>query len=131
MPCITSDMRGELYAYMAGILRSLNSTAIQIGGVTDHVHLLIRLSHHLSLSDVVRVLKSNSARWLHQKSECYKSFAWQTGYGAFTVSEPRLNVLVSYIANQQKHHSKISFRDKFLEFLNENRIKYDERYLWD
>ena len=127
---MTQDMKVELYPYMGGILRQLNAKALQIGGTKDHVHLLLEIPHTVSVSDLVRVLKTNSCRWIHQKWKTHGSFAWQEGYGAFSVSESRVSAVTAYIAGQEEHHKAVSFQKEFLEFLRSNGIEYDERYIW-
>ena len=97
----------------------------------DHVHLYSSLPSTITIADFVSVVKSNSSRWVHESFPKRKAFAWQEGYGAFSVSKSEETNVISYIRNQQHRHSKRSFKDEFLEFLNRYEIEYDERYLWD
>lgn len=101
----------------------------KIGGVSDHVHLLIGLKATHRLADVLREVKSVSSRWVHQEIGL-KSFSWQEGYGAFTVSSTQLGAVTEYIARQDEHHRTKSFQDEYREFLERTGVKYDERFLW-
>lgn len=131
MPQITSDLRDELFAYMGGILREMNASAIIINGTTDHVHLLVKFPPSLSISEMMRVLKTNPSRWIHQTRVSYATFGWQTGYGTFSVSKSKTETVTQYTASQEEHHRKISFKEEFLGFLKMHNIEYDERYIWE
>jgi putative transposase len=130
-PSIRPDLRTDLFAYLGGIVREMRGVALMVNGTADHVHLLIRIPPVHAVADVARVLKTNSSRWVHEKWPHYRSFAWQTGYGVFSVSESSAPAVMKYIAEQKNHHRKRSFQDEYLEFLRKNRIAFDERYLWD
>lgn len=91
----------------------------------------MRVPANQSVADVARVIKTNSSRWIHDRWPEHRDFAWQTGYGAFTVSESGISEVVGYIARQKEHHKKRSFQEEFLAFLRRNHITVDERYLWD
>jgi hypothetical protein len=95
-----------------------------------HVRLLVRVPANHSVADIARLIKTNSSKWIHEKWPKQRLFAWQTGYGAFTVSESGVNAVRNYISDQQEHHRKGLFQDEFLAFLKENGITVDERYLW-
>jgi putative transposase len=128
---ITSEIQDDVHAYLGGIVREMGGKALMINGTVDHVHLLIRTPTTLSSADIIRLLKANSSKWIHQKWPHEHTFAWQSGYGAFSVSESAVNSVMSYIAHQQEHHRKISFQDEFRAFLRKNNIEVDERYLWN
>lgn len=128
-PLITDAMRDRLFAYMGGILNELQVTPILINGPSDHVHLLVALPASGALSDIMRVLKTNSSRWVHE--ELQQEFAWQSGYGAFSVSHSNAQSVRHYIANQQEHHKTVSFQEEFIAFLKRNQISYDSRYIWE
>jgi len=130
VPYISSEIRADLHAYLGGIVRELGGVAVAVGGIEDHVHLLLRLPAELGISECLRVIKTNSSRWLHQKWPTQRRFAWQIGYGAFTVSASSQAAVVRYIQNQEQHHRKISFRDEFIAFLRKQSIEFDEQYLW-
>jgi putative transposase len=129
LPQITDDLRERLWAYMAGIARQERGVALCIGGTDDHVHLLVSLHQDIAPADFVRVVKSNSSRWVH---ETYpgRPFAWQEGYGAFSVSYMGSQAIRRYIAGQAEHHREKSFQEEFIEFLERHCIAYDARYIW-
>lgn len=109
----------------------MGGKALIVNGTADHVHLLIWLPPRLPVSDALRVLKTNSSRWAHENGITRRAFAWQAGYGAFSVSQSNAPQVIKYIANQEEHHRKASFQEEFLAFLKKHGIEYDKRYLWD
>jgi REP element-mobilizing transposase RayT len=123
--------RHRLYDYLGGILRRQQSTLMAANGTDDHVHLLASLHRDLAVSAVVRTLKSNSSRWVHEEFPELRHFAWQQGYGAFSLSYQGLDRVKAYLAQQEAHHRRVSFQEEFLSFLKAHQIPYDERYLWD
>jgi len=129
-PIIAPDLKPELYAYLAGLTRELKGKAYGINGTSDHIHMLISLPPIVSISDALRFLKSNSSGWIHDKWRHRRAFAWQLGYGAFSVSRSSVPVVLKYIGNQEAHHHKINFKEEFVEFLVKHGIDYDERYIW-
>jgi putative transposase len=106
----------------------MHSTALIINGTADHVHMLIRIRPAQAAAEITRVVKTNSSRWAHQKWNV--PFAWQTGYGAFSVSESNVPVVFRYIATQEEHHKKLTFQEEYVAFLKKNEVEYDERYIW-
>lgn len=125
---IEGEIKPRLFAYLGGIVREVGGVAVIVGGTNDHVHLLIDLPPTLALSDVMRTVKTNSSRWMHEQG--HNQFEWQRGFGAFSVSSANIEPVKSYIVNQELHHQKITFRDEFIGFLDRSRIDYEERYLW-
>jgi REP element-mobilizing transposase RayT len=115
---------------MGAIIKDNDSIPILINGVEDHVHLLCILSKNLGLAKLVEEIKRHSSRWIKTKGAYYSNFAWQGGYGGFSVSPALHDKTKAYIANQKEHHKKMSFKDEYLLFLKEYGIEYDERYLW-
>ena len=115
---------------IGGILRELRATPIAVGGTTDHVHLLTRLPADLAVADCLRVIKTNSSRWVKGKWPERRSFGWQGGYGAFSVSESNRANVIRYIEGQARHHLRISFQDEFLGLLRKHGVEFDERYIW-
>src|SRR5208282_6612772 len=111
---LSDDMRPEMHAYLGGILRRLEAVPIVIGGTADHIHFLARLPADLAVADCLRVVKTNSSRWAKERWPQRRSFAWQGGYGAFSVSESRRGAVIRYIQNQEQHHQRISFQEEFL-----------------
>ena len=130
-PLIMPDFETDLHAYLGGIVRQIGGTALCVNGTRDHVHLLVRMPADHSVAEIARLIKTNSSRWVHGRWPEHERFAWQTGYGAFTVSESGAAAVRAYISNQQKHHRKRSFQEEFVAFLKKNGITVDERYLWD
>ncbi len=131
LPFITADLKTPLFAYLGGIIRDLNGKAIIVGGTSDHVHLLLSMSPTLSVSETLRLLKANSSRWVNRERGTKRAFAWQSGYGAFSVSESSAPAVVKYIQGQEEHHKRVSFQEEFVAFLRKNGITYDDRYLWE
>jgi putative transposase len=130
VPCIKGDVGPKLFAYMGGILREKGATPLLVNGPADHVHLLMILPPTQSLSDVMRVLKTNSSKWVHETWPDRAAFGWQEGYGAFAVSESMRAALLEYIRNQEQHHRKMTFQEEFVSLLKKHGIEYDERYIW-
>jgi len=130
-PLIVPDLKPELYAYLGGLTRELKGKAYGINGTDDHIHMLISLPPVVSISDALRFLKSNSSGWVHDKWSRRRSFAWQLGYGAFSVSKSNVPEVLKYIRNQETHHRRVTFKEEFVDFLIKHEIEYDERYIWD
>lgn len=128
---ITPELKPPLYAYMAGILRELGGKALAINGTSDHVHILIMLPPRIALSETLRVLKTNSSRWVNQQPQPENKFEWQERYGAFSVSSSNIEAVIKYIADQETHHKKISFQEELVAFLRRNGIEYDPRFIWE
>ena len=130
-PFLDDAIRARLFAYLGGIVRELGGTAVRVNGVTDHVHMLLELPSELGLAECLRVAKSNSSRWVHETWPDRKKFAWQTGYGASTVSTSALPAVARYIERQAEHHKKHSFENEFRSFLRKNGIAFDPAHLFD
>jgi len=130
-PMITPDLQPRLYEYLGGILRGHQSVLLAAGGMPDHVHLLVGMSKELAVAKALQLIKANSSKWVHETFPEHQSFAWQAGYGAFTVSYSNLGRVKAYIAQQPEHHRVRTFQDEFLAFLKRHGIEYDERYVWD
>ena len=127
---IKTDVESELYAYLGGILKENKSVPIAINGVEDHVHILCIMSKNISLADLLEELKRNSSRWIKTKGSDYTDFAWQGGYGGFSVSQSKVDVLKRYIENQKEHHKNETSKEEYLRFLKEYNVDYDPNYLW-
>lgn len=127
---IKPDFEEELYKYMGGIVRGLGGSCLEINGVEDHVHLLVKLKPYPSISDFHRELKQGSSKWINANKKSRERFGWQDGYAAFTVSESAVEDVRRYIQNQKEHHKKMSFKEELLYFLQKHGVDYDERYLW-
>jgi len=131
-PLITADLATELYPYLGGILKKLNGSPLEINGIEDHVHLLALLRTRESIADVLQKLKGSSSRWINTKMRRLKGkFAWQKGYGAFTVSKSQVPRVRRYIQNQKVHHKSQTYKDEFRELLRRHGVEFDERYMWE
>jgi len=128
---IESRIEMELYKYIAGILKNMKCTTIKIGGMSDHIHILNTLPRTITQSEMIGILKKDSSKWIKTKGNNYTNFHWQNGFGVFSVSESKVNIVKSYIEDQQKHHKMKSFKEEYREFLKEYNMKYEERYVWD
>jgi putative transposase len=127
-----SDLRSDLYAYNASILKdNVDSPALLIGGVEDHIHLLCLLSRKHAIMDVIQESKTETSKWMKKQGAQYRDFHWQAGYGAFSVSQSNVEQVKQYIANQEEHHRKMSFQDEFRAMCHQHGIAIDERYVWD
>lgn len=118
----------DVHAYIARSFNNAGSPAIAVGGTQDHVHVLFMASRTTALAKTIECIKRGTSKWLKTKAPCYAHFAWQEGYGAFSVSCSRVNAVRRYIQNQEKHHLAMSFADELKKFCNEYGVKYDERY---
>jgi putative transposase len=125
------EIRQELHAYMGGILKKLDCPPIIVGGVEDHVHLLCRFARTITQADWVKEIKRVSSIWVKQRDPALKDFAWQGGFGTFSVNPYGINRVREYIAGQDKHHSKQSFQDEYRETLRRYGMEWDERYVWE
>ncbi len=128
---ITPELQPRLHEYLGGIVRAAGGTALEIGGTSDHVHLLVRWRADEAVSELLRRVKRNSSAWLHETFPERRAFYWQKGYGAFTVSHSNVEHVRRYIGGQGEHHRTQSFQDEFLEFLRRHEVEYDERYIWE
>jgi len=130
-PWLETDMREDLYSYIGGIMNKKKAKLIAAGGMFDHIHLCASLPSTISVADFVNAVKSNSSRWIHESFSQLRRFAWQEGYGAFSVSKSEQPRVVKYIGNQQEHHRKRTFKQELITLLDKHEIEYDERYLWN
>ena len=119
----------ELYAYITGILNHIDCPMICIGGTTNHVHVLCVLNKNMALSKMVEEVKRSSSKWIKSKDPFYRQFGWQNGYGAFSVSQSKVEIVVKYIQNQEEYHKKMLFVDELKMFLREYGVEYKEEYL--
>ena len=129
MKFIREEIEDELYSYMGGILRNYKSIPIQIGGTSDHVHMLCTLPKTMTPADLVEEVKKSSSKWIKTKGPRYSNFYWQDGYGGFSVGWSQVDTVKNYIRNQKQHHRKVRFIDEYKSLLDEYGISYEERYL--
>ena len=130
LPYLNEDRRDDVFEYIGGIVRELKGAAINVNGAQDHVHILVRLPSFLAVATLVEIMKTNSSRWIHEQRVLHRTFAWQTGYSAFSVSESQADDVSRYITNQREHHRRITFQEELIAFLDRAHIQYDERYVW-
>lgn len=123
--------RERTHRYLAGICENLDAPAIAVGGVEDHVHLLIRLGKTIDVASLVRDLKRDSTKWIKVEEPTLRDFHWQQGYGAFSISPSHVDALVKYIAEQVEHHRLESFQDEFRRLCDKYGMQIDEQYAWD
>jgi REP element-mobilizing transposase RayT len=129
MPLIHASWKARLHEYLGGTVRGLDGIPEAVGGVADHVHLLVGLKATHCLSDFVRELKKSATAWVHDEIPDGGKFAWQSGYAAFTVSASSRDAVKEYIANQEEHHRVRSFREEYILMLEKAGVSYDPRYL--
>jgi len=129
-PWISSSLRERLYPYMCGIARENGLKVLCIGGTDNHIHILLSLDSTTSIAKAMQLIKGGSSKWIHETFPELRLFSWQEGYGAFSIGISNVDETKKYIENQEKHHSKESFRDEYLKFLRKNNIDFDEKYLW-
>jgi REP element-mobilizing transposase RayT len=120
-----------LYKYLGGIVRGEGGALIEVGGMSDHVHLLVRLKPTIALAALLRHAKANSSRWVNDRHARARKFGWQDSYAAFTVSESQKPRVVRYIRDQREHHARVEYQAEMLALLKRHAVEYDERYLCD
>ena len=124
-------MRDDLYSFIGGIMKNKKAKLISAGAMFDHIHLYASMPSTISIADFVNAVKSNSSRWIHESYSQLRRFAWQEGYGAFSVSKSEENRVVRYVSNQENHHRKRTFKEELIGLLDKHGIVYDTRYIWD
>jgi putative transposase len=129
-PFIDQELESRLWPYMGGIARENGMKALAIGGTKDHVHSLLSLPATMSIAKAIQLIKGGSSKWIHDQLSKYRKFAWQEGYGAFTVSASQVKSVTHYINGQKEHHRKRSFEEEFLEFLDKHGVDCDPRYVF-
>jgi putative transposase len=128
VPFIDQELESRLWPYMGGIARENGMKALAVGGTADHVHTLLSLPATLSVAKAIQLIKGGSSKWVHDQWPRYRRFAWQDGYGAFSISASQMKSVISYIDGQKEHHRKKTFEEEFLEFLDGYGVDYDRRY---
>lgn len=128
---LQNPWREEVFKYMAGIIKAKNQKPIIVNGVADHVHVFVGLKPSMNIADLVRDIKNNSSNFINEQKWIRGKFSWQDGYGAFSYAHSQIDDVYRYIANQETHHYKRSFRDEYLDFLQKFAVDYDEKYLFD
>ncbi len=130
-PLITHELSQRLWPFLGGIARRNEMKAVEIGGMPDHVHILLSIPSTLSISKALQLIKGGASKWVNETFPQQGMFRWQIKYGAFSVSESQVDKIVHYIRNQEEHHRKMTFQEEFLALLERHRIEYDSKYLWE
>jgi REP element-mobilizing transposase RayT len=130
-PWIVPDIEERIWKFLGGIARENVMKALLVGGMPDHVHLALAMPPTQSVSKALQLLKGGSSKWIKDTLPQLRGFAWQDGYGAFTVSKSNLAEVMTYIQDQREHHRAKTFQEEYLAFLVRHGVEYDERYLWD
>ena len=128
---IHKDWKDELYKYICGITNNKEQKVYAIGGVADHIHLLVSIKPNIALSDLVRDIKANSSKWINERELIKGKFKWQEGFGAFSYAQSQLDNVIAYINNQEQHHRKKLFKDEYIDLLQKYNVNYDDRYLFE
>lgn len=128
---IGKEWKDELHKYISGIITNKGQKSIIVNGVADHVHIFVGLKPATAISDLVRDIKNNSSNFINDKKFVKGKFSWQEGYGAFSYAHSQIENVYQYIANQEEHHKKKSFKEEYLDFLQKFEIEYNEKYLFD
>ncbi len=128
---ISKIWKDELHSYIAGIIKGKEQKSIIVNGMPDHLHIFVGLKPAMRISDLVRDIKNNSSNFINDRELVKGKFSWQEGYGAFSYSHSHIENVYNYILNQEQHHTKKTFKQEYLEFLDKFYVEYDEKYLFD
>lgn len=128
---LSANFRYRLFEYLGGILKKMKHYPLAINGYIDHIHIFLELNPACSIADLVRDIKTSTSLWINSNQLTQRKFAWQKGYGAFSYSKSQRSNVIQYIANQEAHHRKKTFKEEYIEFLKSFEIQYDEKYLFD
>lgn len=129
IPYLKPQIEARVWAYIGGVARVHKMVALQIGGVEDHIHVLVKAPPNVPMSQIAQFLKGDSSKWIHQTFPELRGFAWQDGYGAFAVGKSDVNEVITYIRNQRSHHARTGFKEEYSRLLRANGLDWDERYL--
>lgn len=128
---IKKEWREELFKYIAGILRNQGIKLLAIGGVEDHIHILLALIPKIALSELIRDVKANSSKFINEKGFVRGKFYWQEGFGAFSYSRSQIDKVAQYVLNQEQHHNNRSFKEEYTQLLRQFDVEYDDKYLFN
>jgi putative transposase len=128
---LQKSWRQDVFKYMAGIISGKNQKSIIVNGVEDHVHVFVGLRPTMCIADLIRDIKNNSSKFINEQNFLKGKFAWQEGYGAFSYSHSQIENVYQYIADQEEHHKKTTFKEEYFEFLQKFEIEYNEKYLFE
>jgi putative transposase len=126
---ISKTWQEQLNKYITGIVQNSGHKLLEIGGMPDHIHVLVGMKPTQSISDLMKDVKGSSSKWINDNKFIRGKFSWQEGYGAFSYSHSQLDAVINYIKNQEQHHNKKSFRQEYVEFLEKFKIEYDIKYI--
>jgi len=127
---ISPDMKERVWAYMGGIARENKMRALAIGETSDHIHILLSMTQNISIAKAIQLIKGGSSKWINETFGSIGKFAWQEGYGAFSIGVSGIDDTIAYINAQEEHHRVRTFEEEFVSFLKKNKVEYDERYVW-
>jgi REP element-mobilizing transposase RayT len=127
---INPSLKEQLYPYIGGIVRNLDGTLMEIGGMEDHVHLLLYMKNLDKYSEFIRDVKANSSKWINKNYDLQDKFEWQEGFASITVSYSTIDSVRAYIRNQEEHHKTMTFEDEYLKFLDGMGVEYDKRFVF-
>jgi len=130
-PFLPAAVRPRVHAYLATVLKNFDSSAVKIGGTSDHVHILFRLSRNRSLAETVDEIKTSSSKWIKTLGRPLTTFHWQNGYGAFSVDPSEVEEVARYVSRQEEHHRMVTFQEEYRNFLERYGVEFDEKYVWD
>jgi putative transposase len=128
---ISKRWQADLYKYIAGIIRNKDQKPIIIGGMPDHLHVFLGLRPSMAISDIVRDIKNNTSNFINERKFVNGKFSWQEGYGAFSYSHSQIEYVYNYILNQESHHHIKTFKEEYFEILEEYKIEFNEKYLFE
>ncbi len=131
VPILSPEVRERLWPYLGGIAKQNGIRSACIRGVADHVHLLLSIPTTIAIAKAIQLIKGGSSAWIHDTFRELHNFAWQEGYGAFSVSVSHLSETVEYIKHQAEHHRTLSFQEEYLAVLKKHNLQFDEKYLWN
>lgn len=129
-PAIPTSVGEKLHAYLASACRAQGSQAYRVGGTVDHVHVACTLPRTMTVSQLVEAIKVSSSKWIKDSDNRCRTFAWQSGYAAFSLGQSQLDALIRYIDSQEERHRTKAFKEELIEFLNRYDVEFDERYIW-
>jgi putative transposase len=128
---LDKELRGQVFEYISGTMKGMGLFPLAVNGYSDHIHVFFELPTNITIAKVLQEIKSNSSKWINDQQLVHGKFSWQKGFGAFSHSRSQRNKVIQYIINQESHHSNISFRDEYLNFLNNNEIEFNNNYLFE
>jgi len=130
VPYLKAELLPRVGPYIGGIVREVGGQMLAANGAPDHIHIALQSTPSMAVADLVRIIKANSSKWIHETFPALAPFAWQEGYAAFSVSSSVMPKVLAYIGGQEQHHQKADFKQEFIALLRKHGIPYDERFVW-